>query len=146
MCSYSDLKAKQQAEFNDFPMQFAFNNAQFAEGMAKLGLSPSDTDKVYTFHGGGLYLRSDAPRLRELISRHSEERAAAIAGDKTGEGYIYDAIFYELGNHEYVVTNDPADALDALGITKYDLVHDERFQKALTRAMREHEVWYATNG
>ena len=37
---YQEMRNRQQAEVNAFPMFFAFNKQQFAEGMRKLGLSP----------------------------------------------------------------------------------------------------------
>ena len=37
---YQEMRNRQQAEANAFPMFFAFNKQQFAEGMRKLGLSP----------------------------------------------------------------------------------------------------------
>ena len=43
---YKEMRNRQQAEVNAFPMFFAFNKQQFAEGMRKLGLSPSDTRQV----------------------------------------------------------------------------------------------------
>ena len=59
MNRYAELKRRQQAEFSAFPMQFAFSDRQFAEGMAALGLEPTDTDKVYKAPGGGFYRRED---------------------------------------------------------------------------------------
>ena len=40
---YQEMRNRQQAEINAFPMFFAFNKQQFAEGMRTLGLSLSDT-------------------------------------------------------------------------------------------------------
>ena len=36
---YQEMRNHQQAEVNAFPMFFAFNKQQFAEGMRKLGTS-----------------------------------------------------------------------------------------------------------
>src|SRR5699024_12704326 len=47
-----EMRNSQQAEVNAFPMFFAFNKQQFAEGMRKLGLSPSDTRQVCSIFGG----------------------------------------------------------------------------------------------
>jgi hypothetical protein len=58
-----EVKSKQQQEINDFPMFFAFSEAQFNEGMKELGLRPSDTDKVCRLGWtGGFFLRTDGPR------------------------------------------------------------------------------------
>ena len=45
--TYRELKQKHREEINAFPFMFAFSNKQFIEGMAKLGLEPGDTDKIY---------------------------------------------------------------------------------------------------
>ena len=50
---YQEMRNRQQAEVNAFPMFFAFNKQQFAEGMRKLGLSLSDTRQVCSIFGGG---------------------------------------------------------------------------------------------
>jgi hypothetical protein len=47
MNKYQELREKQQAELNAFPMFFAFNQKQFEEGMKSLGLKPTDTKKIY---------------------------------------------------------------------------------------------------
>ena len=44
---YQELRNRQQEEVNAFPMFFAFDKQQFAEGMRRLGLRPSDMNQVY---------------------------------------------------------------------------------------------------
>lgn len=44
--SYLELKRKHQDELSKFPLFFAFNESQFEDGMNKLGLKPSETDKI----------------------------------------------------------------------------------------------------
>ena len=51
------------------------------------------------------------------MNRHDQERAAAIAEDKDGSGFIFDMFRYELSNHEYSYTGDLGETLDALGFT-----------------------------
>lgn len=51
MSKYTELKAKHQAEVDAFPFGFAFNNKQFNEMMEKWGLTPDDTDKIYSIEG-----------------------------------------------------------------------------------------------
>lgn len=115
---YLEMKAKHEQEVNNFPMFFAFSQKQFDEGMKKLGLDPSETDKIYKLGGtGGYYRKSDSEALGEMFLRHSQEELDAIAADKTGEGFIYDMFNYELANHEYGYTRDPESTLDALGMT-----------------------------
>lgn len=139
MNRYADLKQRQQQEFDAFPMQFAFSDRQFAEAMAALGLAPTDTDKVYKAPGGGIYRREDGPRLKAMMDRFDRELETAIAGDKTGDGFIYEMFLYELGNHEYGCTGDLCETLDALGYTPEGIRADPRLRHGLDKA--QCKIW-----
>ena len=83
---YQELRDRQQEEVNAFPLFFAFDKQQFAEGMSRLGLRPSDMNQVYAIAGiSGFYRKSDAPRLHEMFARHRKELEEAIAADKAGD-------------------------------------------------------------
>lgn len=115
---YLTLKTKHQNEVNAFPMVFAFNRKQLEEGMAKLGLTLADTDKVYKLPGtGGIFRKTDSNALHEMLDRHCREMDEAIKQDITGEGFIFEMFKYELANHEYSYTRDTEDTLEALGLT-----------------------------
>ena len=137
MNRYAELKQRQQEEFNAFPMQFAFSQKQFAEGMAALGLKPTDTDKVYKAYGGGFYRREDSPRLEAMLERFDRELAEAIAADETGDGFIYEMFLYELDNHEYGYTMDTEETLDALGYTAKEIVGNPRLKRGIEKAVTE---------
>ena len=137
MNRYAELKQRQQQEFGTFPMQYAFSNQQFAEGMAALGLKPADTDKIYKVPGGGFYRREDGSRLKTMMDRFDQELNEAVAGDKTGDGFIYEMFLYELENYEYGCTMDLSETLDALGYTPEDIQADPRLSHGLERARLE---------
>ena len=137
MNRYAELKQRQQAEFDAFPMQFAFSQKQFAEGMAALGLSPTDTDKIYKAPGGGFYRREDGPHLEAMMERFDRELAEAIAGDKTGNGFIYEMFLYELDTHEYGYTMDTEETLCALGYTAKQILGDPRLKRGIEKAATE---------
>ena len=137
MNRYADLKQRQQQEFGTFPMQYAFSNQQFAEGMAALGLKPADTDKIYKVPGGGFYRREDGSRLKTMMDRFDQELHEAVAGDKTGDDFIYEMFLYELENYEYGCTMDLSETLDALGYTPEDIQADPRLSHGLERARLE---------
>jgi len=140
MSTYTVLKNRHQQEVNAFPMAFAFNQRQFEEGMAKLGLGPDDTDKVYKIGDtGGFYRRSDAARFRELFDRHEREHQEATDGDTTGEGYIYEMFLYELANHEYTYTGDLTSTLEALDLTPEDFEKSAPLRNGLRKA--KEELW-----
>ncbi len=137
MNRYAELKQRQQEEFEAFPMQFAFSDKQFAEGMAKLGLKPTDTDKVYAAPGGGFDRREDSQRLKAMMDRFDRELQEAIVGDETGEGFIYEMFLYELNNHEFGYTGDTEEALDALGYTAGEVLGDPRLKRGIKKAVTE---------
>jgi len=106
--------------------------------MAKFGLSPNDTDKIYSMSNtGGFYLRTDSPRFVEMMARHNKEFADAVAADITGEGFIFDMFNYELANHEYSYTHDDTSTLDALGVEPEDIEKDQRLLHGLKLAKKK---------
>jgi hypothetical protein len=138
METYRAMRDRHGDEVNSFPMVFAFGDKQFIAAMAKLGLTPEDTDKVYSFGDtGGIYLKSDAPILHEMLGRHERERQAAIAGDTTGNGYIFDMFRIELRKHEFIITRDTSDTLEFLGITFEEVEADKRLKHGLNKAIKK---------
>lgn len=134
MNKYLQLKEKHQKEFNNFPMFFAFDQKQFVEGMNKLGLTENDTDKIYSFgNTGGYFRKADASKLNEMLERFEKERQEALKDDE----YLYQAILYELGNHEYIITWDAEPALEAIGLSREDL-KNERVAKIFKKAKTEY--------
>ena len=105
--------------------------------MAALGLKPADTDKIYKVPGGGFYRREDGSRLKTMMDRFDQELHEAVAGDKTGDGFIYEMFLYELENYEYGCTMDLSETLDALGYTPEDIQADPRLSHDLERARLE---------
>lgn len=139
MNAYTEMKKRHQEEINNFPMFFAFNDKQFNEGMEKLGLKPTDTDKIYKLgYTGGFYRKSDSEKLKGIFYKHGDEMDQAIASDKDGTGFIYDMFLYELANHEYCITWDLEPTLEACGLTIYDLRKNEALQKGLKKAKEEY--------
>lgn len=137
MNKYQELRQKQQAEVEAFPMFFAFNRKQFDEGMRSLGLDPADVKEIYSLgNTGGFYRKSDAPALHEMMDRHDKEMEDAIAADPTGDGFIFDMFDYELANHEYNYTHDPEPTLDALGMTMEQIKSDPRLLHGWRKATR----------
>jgi hypothetical protein len=134
MSGYTDMKERHQQEVNAFPIVFAFNDKQFREGMAKLGLTPEDTDKVYKFGStGGFYRKSDSPALKEMFDRHEKEVQDAIDGDPTGDGFVFDMFNHELADHEYIVSGDVSSTLDAIGLS----LEEVSASKKLTRGLKK---------
>ena len=136
MNKYTELKNKHQKEVNEFPFIFAFNQEQFNKGMEKLGLKPTDTDKIYSIGHGGYIRRTDSEAMHKMFARHAEEMKKAIAEDTTGDGFIFDMFNYELANHEYIITGDIEDTLNCLDLTIEEINADKRLLHGLKKAIR----------
>lgn len=135
--TYLVLKQKHQNEVNDFPMVFAFGNAQFKEAMKELGLTENDTDKIYSIGGGGFIRKTDSEAFNEMFDRHNKEMKEAIEGDTTGDGFVFDMFTYELANHEYGYTRELDSTLDALGLTMDEIKANDKLVHGLKRACKE---------
>ena len=138
MNSYTELRNRQQEEFNAFPLGAAFSNAQFDEMMRKWGLEPTDTDKIYRLPGGVFLRKSDSPAFDEMVERQSREREQAMAADKTGLGYIKDMFACELANHEYGYTYELDDTLETLNLTLEEIKADKRLRAGLNAALKKY--------
>ena len=136
--SYQILKDKQQKEFNKFPIGAAFNNKQFNEMLEQWSLLPTDTDKILHI-GAGCYIRkSDKDAYLNMKRKHIKEMELAIDEDATGDGFIFDMFLYELANHEYCITYELDDTLDALGFTEEEIHEDERLSHRLDKAISQY--------
>lgn len=132
---YVLLVNEHQQELNDFPIMWAFNDEQFAEGMQKLGLKETDIDKI-CFVGNGGFMRKNSWRAFEMMmDRHTREREEAFKDDQ----FAYDAFLYELGNHEFCITYEYEPTLSALGLTQDDLAADNsRLYKIMIQAKNDY--------
>lgn len=138
MNKYQELKDQQQKEFNAFPLGVAFSKEQFANMMAKWNLTVNDTDKICSL-GAGCYIRKfDIEAYKNIGSRFKQEIDDAIAADPTGDGFIYDMFLYELANHEYCITYDLEDTLDALHLTAEQVNENKRLRHGLSEAIKNY--------
>ena len=138
MNKYKELKSRQQKEIDAFPLGACFSNKQFEEMMAKWDLTVNDTDKICSV-GGGCYIRkSDKDAFLEMFKRFDREKQDAIKEDRTGNGFIYDMFLYELANHEYCITNDLTDTLDAVDLSQEEINKDKRLSHGLNKAIKNY--------
>ena len=79
--------------------------------------------------------KGELPHSKQALSK--KEREAAIAEDKTGEGFIYEMFLYELDNHEYGYTMDTEETLDTLGYTADEVLADPRLKRGIEKAVTE---------
>lgn len=134
METYEEIKKRHYKEVNDLPLGAAFSDKQFEEMMSRWGLTANDCDKIYNI-GSGMYVRkTDYEDMVAMFDRHEKEIQDAINADKTGDEFIYGMFYYELCNHEYCITYDYEDTLNALGITVEQLNDSPVMLKALKKA------------
>lgn len=101
-----------------------------------MGLTPDDTDKIYSIGGGGYIRKSDSEAMDKMFKRHELERKMAR---KHGDEYLFEMFNYELANHEYCITYDLTDTLDALGLTIEEVNADPKMADVLKRAIAAQE-------
>lgn len=106
---YIELKGQIQKEVSAFPMKFAFSEKQLEEGLKELGVK---REEVVSIGAGGFMRKTDREAFHVLFKKSNERMETALK-DKA---FMIDALIYELGNHEYCITYDPTDTLEALGL------------------------------
>lgn len=128
---YAELKERQSAELNAFPMFFAFDTAQFEAGKQKLGVT--ENAELASIPDGGVIKKIDADALLELLTKFDTELADAMRERE----FMIDAIAYELANHEYGYTGNRTSALEVLGIALDTQHNQECFAAARKRVLAQ---------
>ena len=127
METYQEQKKRHRDEFNTFDgIFFAFSNEQMKEGIEKFGVN--ENNKIVNIGVGGFVLKSRLQDFKDLLKRQDAERSQLRKDEKE----LISAIVYELQNHEYCITGNPDDALEALGLTR-ETVSVEILKKAIKK-------------
>ena len=138
MNEYQKMRNRQQMEFIALPLGFAFKQKQFDKMMQGWGLHlERDIEKICSIGNGGYIQKKDVALLRQTSAQHSQELAAAIEADTTGNGFIFQMFYYELVNHEYGYTGEAEEALDALGYTLEQVQVNQRLRRGFERACKK---------
>lgn len=116
--AYLDLIEKHREEINNFPIAYAFNDEQLQEALKKLGVE-STKECVTVFGHGDIVKKENAPKLIDMLKRHTKEvRDALLADEKFAEA----AFLYEMDNHEYAINLDgDDDVLSCFGLASEEL-------------------------
>lgn len=132
--NYQEMKNTHQQEFNAFPFGFAFSDKQFDEMMKNRGLDPdNDLDKIVRIHlVGGFLRKSDLKAYHELADRFDKEEKLFKQNYKK----LVDMLVYEMANHEYCITCDIEETLEACGYSLSDLNENKSLQKAVKEARK----------
>ena len=127
MNKYKELKNKQQKEFHNFPMFFAFLEEQMNEGLIKLNTTRDD---IVSIGFSGYVRKSDLKAYKEMQKTH-EQQMEKVLEDKE---FLYQAFRYELANHEFCVNEEYNETLSSLGL-KFETLTKE--QKAIMQKAAE---------
>ena len=76
MMTMAELKRQHQAEYNAFPIGFAFSRDQFKSMMEAWGLTEHDTDKIVSCGMGGYLRKTDVEAYKEMLTRFRAEEKA----------------------------------------------------------------------
>ena len=105
--------------------------------MQSFGLTLDDVGLITGIGAGGYMRKTDVKQFKATMARFNKELADAIDADTTGEGFIFDMFKHELGNHEYCITHDHTDAIEAVGLDQSDIEKSSALQHGLRLAIRE---------
>lgn len=131
MENYTDLKVRQAKELDDFEgIFFAFNTEQFKEGMERIGLTAEEKNKIYPLGSGGYILKNKIAIFNTMLKRHDTEKK----NRKKEENFLFESLVHELKNHEFCITLDTSDALNALGYDK-ESIDAKILKKAIAEVM-----------
>lgn len=134
MEKYRDMTNRHQAEVNALPIYFAFSEKQFKDMLLRMGVRNPKTE-LYRSAGGGFYRKADAKLVRSTFARVAKELRDALT---TSYEFAVDAFRFELANHEFCITYDPEDTIDALGLTMEDFGMYPMLVDALAEAKRQY--------
>lgn len=138
MSKYLELKNNNQKRFNDFSKKyiywiFAFGNEEFENKLKEHNLTKNDIISI----GAGGFIKKEHKELylQEMNRLNDNDAFKQIKHDDLE---VKKAFMYELANHEYCITYNVDDTLDALGITAEEIKKDPRLKKILKEAVNEY--------
>lgn len=131
---YQDWNEKSQIAWDEFINKncfFAFDDKQFKEGLAKL----NTTEKEILRAGCGMFVLKDKiddlHRLAEKTDRGLKERMK-------DQDFVYDMFRTELANHEYCITGDYTETLEACNITMEQVNENPMWLEQLKKARNDY--------
>lgn len=127
--NYKQTKDLIQQNFNNFPIKWAFNDSQLKQVLIDLGVT--STKELCKVMSGGLIRKTDSEAFGKMLKDNEK-----ILTDFLNSSYenFFDAILYELHNHEYSYSYEVEPALNALGLDYNEL--NEMQLKALKEATK----------
>lgn len=134
MESYQAIKARHQAEVDNFPLGAAFSDKQVEEMMQKFGLPNDKTGyaQIVSLGYGAYIKRSDVPAWNEMSERHEREMKEFRKSRKE----LREGFRYEFANHEcQFIRNDDA-VCAKFGLTYEEVQADPELHKIYKEAWK----------
>ena len=144
MNKYAELKEANSKKTNAWgggKMFFAFSDEQFYEGLKKVGFVKGE-HKLVDIGGGGFVRKDFIDEFREVFGAFSK----VIQKHLDDYDFMVDAFDYELGEHEYFITRDVEDTIEALGLCESDFKERPMLLEALKEGIKRQLEWYKQNG
>lgn len=127
MNKYIEYKKYCEDKLNAFPIVFAFSNSQLQEGLNKLGVNKSE---VISIGGGGFIRKSDKQNFHDLLDNFDEKLDENLEDDE----FVLQMFKYEMGNHEYCITYDDGEVIEACGLDLDRFNSNERLRNLYSKA------------
>ena len=138
MESYQDMRKRQRAETDAFPLGAAITQESFDEMMRKWGLDPrKDLDKICRVSNIVFCQKKDLPALKEMLNRHIVE----IEEGKKNPQFLYEMFYQELAETEFGYDGDSSRALDNLGYTYEQIESSPELKEAFEKAKEAIRNW-----
>lgn len=125
MKAYQELKSRQQARVDAFPLGAAFSDKQFTEMMTnRFGLqdTPEDRQKIISLGYGVFIRKSDKEAYVALMNGINKELEEFLEDDAN----FIAACEYEYANHECQISDDWESGLRPLGLSFETLTDRQR--------------------
>ncbi len=132
MNQYTNFKNGIEKDLNEFTkenMFFAFSNDQLKEGLEKF-----KGKKIVDIGRGCFILKTELDNYRNMTSGWDKN----LKEKMLEKDFAVDAFKYELGNHEFCITYDARDTLDALGYTYDEVKNNKHLESCLVEARKQY--------
>lgn len=131
---YQTWFAKSQRAWDKFVDEnafFAFDEKQFKEGLDELHVTEKDIVRA----GYGMFVLKDKIDGLHQLSEKSDREMKEGMKDRD---FVYDMFRSELANHEYCITGDYTETLDALNLTMDEVEDNPMWLEQLKKARNDY--------
>ena len=120
MNNYIEFKKEEEKEISLLPIYWAFDKEQLKDVYKKLNIIDDEDFKNKCMnYCGGFILKSDKELINDTLKNLDKKLKFNLDND---DEFLQNAFEYELSNHEYIVTGELSDVLNALGMNCDDLI------------------------